>query len=113
MRRSSHLRCLAAVAMATALTAGATATAAQAAAGPPPGQGGHDFAYAGVIIWAEPRAGSTQTGRGYPGQGWRTDRVEQHAEYQCETHSTDWWHYGRNLATGVVGWVPGCNLIQL
>ncbi|MEO3872430.1 hypothetical protein ABGB18_26755 [Nonomuraea sp. B12E4] len=70
----------------------------------------YDFAAQGVIIWSQPRAGSSRNGLGYAGQGFQSDRVERHALYQCDHFASDEWHHGRNVTTGVVGWVPACNL---
>lgn len=69
-----------------------------------------DFAYQGVVIWNEPRAGSHRNGLGYPGQGFDIDRVEEHGLYRCDQGQSTQWSHGRNVATGVVGWVPACNL---
>lgn len=70
-----------------------------------------DFGVQGAIIWNEPRAGSGRNGLGYAGQGFDSDRQEEHALYQCGNgQSTHTWFHGRNVTTGVVGWVPGCNL---
>lgn len=69
-----------------------------------------DFAVPGVIIWNEPREGSGRNGQGYPGQWFDTDRAEEHALYRCDNGQSTRWFHGRNVKTGVVGWVPGCNL---
>ncbi|TDD17003.1 hypothetical protein [Nonomuraea diastatica] len=70
----------------------------------------HDFGALGVVIWSEPRAGSGRAGVGYAGQGFESDRSEEHGLYRCDFFESTLWHHGRNVATGVVGWVPACNL---
>ncbi|MCK2219525.1 hypothetical protein MF672_037895 [Actinomadura sp. ATCC 31491] len=70
----------------------------------------YDFAVPGVIIWNGPSASSGRNGLGYPGQGFAPDRSEEHELYRCDQFESTLWHHGRNLATGVVGWVPACNL---
>ncbi|PZG12844.1 hypothetical protein [Nonomuraea aridisoli] len=71
----------------------------------------YDFAAHGVVIWAEPRAGSVRNGVGHPGHGFEPNRSEEHGLYRCDAHfdSTLWYH-GRDATTGVVGWVPACHL---
>ncbi|MCG5218501.1 hypothetical protein [Streptosporangium sp. KLBMP 9127] len=108
-----------AAALTMALTGGGLllGPAAQAATGTDQRAPGHataqrvDFALPGVIIWRQPTSQSSRNGLGYPGQGFQIDRVEIHGNYACQTGlSSNQWSHGRNLATGVVGWVPACNL---
>lgn len=68
-----------------------------------------DFAVPGVVIWAEPRRGAARNGLGYPGQGFDSQRLERHQHYTCDMGASDLWHFGRNMTTGVSGWVPACN----
>ncbi|MFB4281947.1 MULTISPECIES: hypothetical protein [unclassified Nonomuraea] len=70
----------------------------------------YDFGAQGVIIWSEPRAGSGRNGLGYAGQGFEANRSEEHGLYRCDNFESTLWHHGRNVTTGVVGWVPACNL---
>ncbi|MFC4115971.1 hypothetical protein [Nonomuraea zeae] len=70
----------------------------------------YDFGAQGVIIWSEPRAGSGRNGLGYAGQGFDSDRSEEHGLYRCDHFESTLWYHGRNATTGVVGWVPACNL---
>ncbi|MEW9547734.1 hypothetical protein [Nonomuraea sp. NPDC050783] len=70
----------------------------------------YDYAVPGVIIWSRPAAGSGRNGLGHPGQGFESDRSEEHGPYRCGPFETVLWHHGRNATTGVVGWVPACNL---
>jgi hypothetical protein len=68
-----------------------------------------DFAVPGVVIWSAPRSGSARNGLGYPGQGLDSQRLERHEHYTCDMGASDLWHFGRNMTTGVSGWVPACN----
>ncbi|GAA4990767.1 hypothetical protein HD597_008077 [Nonomuraea thailandensis] len=70
----------------------------------------YDFGAQGVIIWSEPRAGSGRNGLGYAGQGFESDRSEEHGLYRCGPFESTLWHHGTNATTGIVGWVPACNL---
>ncbi|MEV0995387.1 hypothetical protein [Nonomuraea sp. NPDC050202] len=70
----------------------------------------YDFGAQGVIIWSEPRAGSGRNGLGYAGQGFESDRSEEHGLYRCDHFESTLWHHGTNATTGIVGWVPACNL---
>lgn len=70
----------------------------------------YDFGAQGVIIWSEPRGGSGRNGLGFAGQGFESDRSEEHGLYRCDNFESTLWHHGRNATTGVVGWVPACNL---
>ena len=72
----------------------------------------NDFRVPGVRIWREPRV-SIVDGLGYPGQIFDTDITDVvGGTYTCDNGvTTDIWDHGRNRATGVVGWVPICNLI--
>ncbi|MFF5260198.1 hypothetical protein ACFY4C_14715 [Actinomadura viridis] len=119
MRLALHARRFAVAAAAATATAGLlsiAATAAQAAPAGPAQTSAHaaqrlDFRAPGIIIWKEPRKDSTRMGLGYPGQGFESDRVEKHAYYMCDNGlDTEWWYHGRNVGTGVTGWVPACNL---
>ncbi|TDD08772.1 hypothetical protein [Nonomuraea diastatica] len=64
-----------------------------------------DFRVPGVRIFARPDGGPTRQGLGYPGQGFEVDNFAAGAPYTCD------WEHGRNVATGVVGWVPSCNTV--
>ncbi|MFI7639378.1 hypothetical protein [Nonomuraea sp. NPDC049400] len=72
----------------------------------------YDFAGQGVIIWSEPRAGSTPVGLGHPGQGFESDRSQEHEPYRCDLFDSTLWHHGRNVTTGVAGWVAACDLVD-
>jgi hypothetical protein len=86
------------------------APAAPASAGVPQVKRLYDYAAQGVIIWSDPWAGSGRNGLGYTGQGFESDRVEVHGTYRCDLSASDAWHHGRNVTTGVLGWVPACDL---
>ncbi|GAA5037951.1 hypothetical protein HNP84_003232 [Thermocatellispora tengchongensis] len=71
-----------------------------------------DFRVPGVRIFLRAHAGSPVLGLGYPGQGFETERFDWGPEYVCDNGSiATLWGYGRNLATGVRGFVPSCNLV--
>ncbi|MEU6793730.1 hypothetical protein ABZ907_18680 [Nonomuraea wenchangensis] len=69
----------------------------------------YDFAVPDVVIWSEPAAGSGRLGLGQPGESFALHRSEEHELYRCGRFESTLWHHGRNLATGVTGWVPACN----
>ncbi|MBB5778217.1 hypothetical protein [Nonomuraea jabiensis] len=95
-------------AMATVLTALAMTGPAPAGA-----RGRYDFAAVGVVIWSDPRRDAILVGFGYPGQGFESDWSEERGHYQCDDYfDSILWHHGRNAATGIVGWVPACNLVD-
>ncbi|TDC99632.1 hypothetical protein E1292_31200 [Nonomuraea deserti] len=72
----------------------------------------YDFRVPGVRIFARPDGGSTRNGLGYPGQGFEVDNFAAGAPYTCDNGvTTSDWEHGRNVATGVVGWVPSCNTV--
>lgn len=70
----------------------------------------YDFGARDVIIWSEPRAGSTPVGLGQPGEGFESEWSQEREPYQCEWFDSVLWHHGRNTTTGVAGWVPACEL---
>ncbi|GAA3310165.1 hypothetical protein [Streptomyces cinereospinus] len=74
---------------------------------------GLDFRVPGVIIWATPLQPSTRLGLGSPGQGFEMiSNGGPWDYYTCDNGvTTNFWLYGRNLATNVVGYVPDCNLV--
>ncbi|WP_043631827.1 hypothetical protein [Nonomuraea candida] len=72
----------------------------------------HDFGAPGVVIWSEPRAGSGRNGLGHPGQGFVSDRSEEHGPFRCGPFDSVLWHHGTNATTGIIGWVPACALID-
>ncbi|MDH6577300.1 hypothetical protein [Kitasatospora sp. MAP5-34] len=69
-----------------------------------------EFFVPGVIIWSAPDGQSTRLGLGYPGQGFAVDDNADGSNYTCDLTSTTFWLHGQDIATGVVGWVPSCNL---
>ncbi|MGI5207522.1 hypothetical protein ACQEU6_38840 [Spirillospora sp. CA-108201] len=71
-----------------------------------------DFRVAGVVIWDNPLNTANRVGLGYPGQKFDAIRGSGPWDYyRCDNGVTsNFWIYGRNVATGVVGWVPDCNL---
>jgi hypothetical protein len=72
----------------------------------------YDFGGQSVIIWSEPRAGSTRVGLGLPGQGFQSDRSKEGELYRCDCFDSTLWHHGRNTTTGAVGWVAACDLVD-
>ncbi|WP_431929368.1 hypothetical protein [Nonomuraea jabiensis] len=91
----------------------ATVLTALAMTGPEPAgaRGLYDFSADGVVIWSDPRRDAVLVGFGYPGQGFESDRSEEYGFFQCDDYfDSILWHHGRNAATGIVGWVPACNL---
>ncbi|TDE30795.1 hypothetical protein E1295_40775 [Nonomuraea mesophila] len=71
-----------------------------------------DFRVPGVRIFARPDGRSTRHGLGYPGQGFEVDGFAAGTPYTCDNGvTTSDWEHGRNVATGVVGWVPSCNTV--
>lgn len=70
----------------------------------------YDFGARDVVIWSEPREGSGRNGLGGPGQGFESNRSEEHDFFSCGHFDSTLWHHGRNVHTGVIGWVPACNL---
>jgi hypothetical protein len=106
---------LAAAALTAALPTAASAEVASrtAAAGQAQAPALYDFRVPGVRIFSRPDGNSSRNGLGYPGQGWDTNHGATGTWYTCDNGvSTTWWEYGRNVATGVVGWVPSCNTIS-
>ncbi|MEV4287180.1 hypothetical protein AB0K40_16885 [Nonomuraea bangladeshensis] len=69
----------------------------------------YDFAVPDVVIRSEPTASSGQVGLGQPGESFALHRSEEHELYRCGPFGSTLWHHGRNLATGVTGWVPACD----
>ena len=71
-----------------------------------------DFRVPGVVIWDNPLTTARRVGLGYPGQKFDAIRGSGPWDYyRCDNGVTsNFWIYGRNVATGVVGWVPDCNL---
>ncbi|QYC39511.1 hypothetical protein Nocox_09455 [Nonomuraea coxensis DSM 45129] len=69
----------------------------------------YDFAVPDVVLWSEPTASSLQNGLGQPGEGFALYRSEEHELHRCGWFESTLWHHGRNLATGVTGWVPACD----
>ncbi|MEV0660794.1 hypothetical protein ACIBI3_11495 [Actinomadura luteofluorescens] len=71
-----------------------------------------DFRVPGVVIWDNPLNTARRVGLGYPGQKFDAIRGSGPWDYySCDNGVTsNFWIYGRNMATGVVGWVPDCNL---
>jgi hypothetical protein len=52
-------------------------------------------------------------GLGYPGQGFILDFYRYTDRYTCDNGASDnVWYYGRNVGTGVTGYVPLCNLVR-
>ncbi|MCO5967982.1 MULTISPECIES: hypothetical protein [Actinoallomurus] len=96
-----------------ALMAGATVAAVGPLAAPADAGTGTDFRVAGVRIWAngalnDPYSGIL--GLGYPGQGFDVDMVYSAPAYTCDNGVTSWTSlHGRDIATGVTGFVPSCN----
>ncbi|NDU72764.1 hypothetical protein GWI34_08995 [Actinomadura sp. DSM 109109] len=82
---------------------------AKARSGPPYA----DFRVAGVVIWDNPLNTANRVGLGYPGQKFDAIRGSGPWDYyRCDNGVTsNFWIYGRNVATNVVGWVPDCNLV--
>jgi hypothetical protein len=72
----------------------------------------YDFAAPEVVIWSEPRAGARPHGLGRPGEGFASNREEEHEPYRCGPYETTLWHHGHNATTGVIGWVPACDLLD-
>ncbi|MEV4806150.1 hypothetical protein AB0K18_39630 [Nonomuraea sp. NPDC049421] len=72
----------------------------------------YDFAAPGVAIRAEPAAGARVHGFGQPGEGFASNREEEHEAYACGPYETTLWHHGHNASTGVIGWVPACDLLD-
>jgi hypothetical protein len=71
-----------------------------------------DFRTSGVIIWSQASQNSAHNGLGYPGQGFDWVNIWDKGLYNCDNgQSTNSWYEGRDIATGVYGYVPGCNLI--
>jgi hypothetical protein len=68
-----------------------------------------------VIIWSEPETGpnSMRKGLGYPKQLFNCDYgTEQGGTYACDNGvTTPIWRHGTDAATGIIGWVPDCNLV--
>ncbi|WP_345405260.1 hypothetical protein [Nonomuraea salmonea] len=94
-------------ALAVPATAAAPGTAVAAQA-----RSGIDFRVPGVRIFARADGQSTRVGLGYPGQGWEIHRAVDGTSYTCDNGvTTTVWEYGRNLRTGVVGYVPSCNTV--
>ncbi|MEU6796600.1 hypothetical protein ABZ907_33320 [Nonomuraea wenchangensis] len=112
----THLRLALGLALGLAALA-APATAAVAAAATPAAQApsarsGVDFRVPGVRIFSRPDGGSTRVGLGYPGQGWDIQGTGYGTSYTCDNGvTTTTWEHGRNIRTGVVGWVPSCNTV--
>jgi hypothetical protein len=71
-----------------------------------------DFRVPGVVIWDNPLNTAHRVGLGYPGQKFDAIRGSGPWDYyRCDNGVTsNFWIYGRNVATNVVGWVPDCNL---
>ncbi|GAA2210258.1 hypothetical protein GCM10009850_057170 [Nonomuraea monospora] len=101
IRRATTAGLLTLLALSGLLPAGATQAQARRL---------YDFGAQGVIIWSEPRSGSGRNGLGYAGQGFESDRSEEHGLYRCDNFESTLWHHGTNATTGIVGWVPACNL---
>ncbi|MGW0810037.1 hypothetical protein [Nonomuraea sp. NPDC002799] len=80
--------------------------------GPVPAQAArlYDFGSQGVVIWSEPRADSGRNGLGHPGQGFESVWSQQHGLFRCADFESTLWHHGRNVTTGISGWVPACDL---
>ena len=86
-----------------------TAEAERPAGGTGTGRG--DFRVPGVIIWSEANGNSIHKGLGYPGQGFAVDDIVAGGSYTCDNNETTViWNHGHNIATGVTGWVPACNI---
>ncbi len=100
---------LAALATPAASVASAVkASAAQAQSA----RSGVDFRVPGVRIFSRPDGGATRVGLGYPGQGWDLQSTGYGTAYTCDNGvTTTTWEHGRNIRTGVVGWVPSCNTV--
>lgn len=96
---------------AASATSYSTATVS-AKAGPLAPQAYTDFRVPGVRIWKGPSASTTIMGLGYPGQGYNVYDVYGGTEsYTCDNGQTTWtWIHGWDVATGVAGYVPSCNL---
>ncbi|MCO5968701.1 hypothetical protein [Actinoallomurus soli] len=93
-----------------ALMAGAMVAAVGPLAAPADAGTGTDFRVAGVRIWASDNPYSGILGLGYPGQGFDVDTVYTSAAYTCDNGVTSWGAlHGRDIATGVTGFVPICN----
>ncbi|NUP00509.1 MAG: hypothetical protein HOV96_04630 [Nonomuraea sp.] len=71
----------------------------------------YDFRSPEVVIWSEPRNGATPAGTGSPGDGFDSDRSEEHETFRCDDlFDSSLWHHGTDATTGTVGWVPACYL---
>ena len=72
-----------------------------------------DFKVAGVRIWSNHTSNSTVVGLGYPGQKYDVTEVyggNANESYICANGVKTWtWLKGRDVATGVAGYVPHCN----
>ncbi|MGW2150007.1 hypothetical protein ACWCOT_37270 [Nonomuraea bangladeshensis] len=98
-------------ALAAPATLAVTASATQAAQAQS-ARSGVDFRVAGVRIFSRPDGGATRVGLGYPGQGWDIQGTGYGTAYTCDNGvTTTSWEHGRNIRTGVVGWVPSCNTV--
>lgn len=73
----------------------------------------YDFRVPGVRIFKWPTPAGPIMGLGYPGQGFDYQHTVSGAGYTCDNggHTTR-WEYGRNIATGVWGYVPTCNAVS-
>lgn len=71
---------------------------------------GWDFTTDGVRIFSAADPNSPVNGLGYYQQGADLHRWVYGPEYRCDYGSSALWGEVTNLATGVTGWVPECNL---
>ncbi|MEU1388975.1 MULTISPECIES: hypothetical protein [unclassified Nonomuraea] len=94
-----------------AVAAGLLAVVTVGGAGPAQARYRYDFRSREVVIWSEPKGGAAQVGVGRPGQGFDSDRSEEHELFRCDdAFDSTLWHHGTDATTGVVGWVPACHL---
>jgi hypothetical protein len=114
-------------AVAAVAVAGAVLTATPASAGerndrsgsvvaPADYYGRHEFRVPGVRIWRSYSTSSAVVGLGYPGQGFFSDFQEYTPPnaYTCDNGvTTVYWNHGYDMATGVTGYVPFCNLVAV
>lgn len=97
------------ISVSNALLVGAGLLAALA--GPAEARFRYDFRSPEVVLWSEPRNGADPVGVGRPGDGFDSDRSEEHESYRCDAlFDSTLWHHGTDATTGTVGWVPACYL---
>jgi hypothetical protein len=69
-----------------------------------------DFRIPAVVIWCTP--GSTREGIGSPGDGFEVDEKIFADMVSCgDGEMTNVWYHGRDIRTGVAGWVSACFLV--